>query len=159
MSIAETVYKPASVTVRQRLVSPLTHVPVIPSGRQRVLESPRQIESNPEIKPNERGITLTYLLQYPLQPLSYVSVMAYRPAFETVMQLVLSPVLHQYSERPGGRHNVVESPIQMESFPVIKQTDALSMVINLLQVLTQPFISVTVMAYNPASVTVIHGVV
>ena len=60
------------------------------------------------------------------------------------MHCVVAPVLHEYAERPDGAQSCVELPWQIVLLPVIVHGGSARMTTVLLQVLLQPFASVTV---------------
>ena len=57
---------------------------------------------------------------------------------------VVAPVLHKYDDKPEGAHHCAELPEQIDPKPDIKQLGGVPEVSVSVQLLVQPFASVTV---------------
>ncbi len=69
---------------------------------------------------------------------------------------MVAPVLHKYPASPDGAHHCVEEPEQTEPLPVMVEEGSEFTVSDLLELLVQPFPSVTVTVNVPAELTVTH---
>jgi hypothetical protein len=81
------------------------------------------------------------------------------PAVLTVMQFVVSPVLHKKEEAPVDTQSSVDSPWQIERSPIIKQPKAGFTMRKALQLQEHPSTDVMVTEYTPMMLTVIQFVV
>ena len=106
------------------------------------------------------GFTTNVLAQVLWQPFASVIVTVYVPAVEMVPVLCVVAVkppgpVHAYVVMPAVAEKLVVDPIQIELLPVIVQTGSGFTVSVLAHVLWQPFASVMVTVYVPATLIVI----
>jgi hypothetical protein len=109
-----------------------------PVGRQSCVELPAQKEVLPVMVQFKLEPTVTVLLQLDVQP-PLETVTEYVPVAPTVIQRVVSPVLHAYDDIPDGAQSEVVPPLHIEPFPVIEQLIE-PVVTVLLHVTKQPLI-------------------
>jgi len=131
---------PGFLASMQPVLAPLFHrYSEHPEGAHKSVGCPSQTVVIPEIMHDLAEVSRTFKLHILTQPFIPVIVTEYKPELRTIIQLVVSPLLHLYAAQLDGAHNNVASPLQIKLFPVMIHPEPALLITVLSQVLMHPF--------------------